>query len=624
MVKYACAVWHDKLVTPDRVLDEIKPGMKIFISTGVAEPRTLVQHLMNAQKGNLSDLELIQLISLGDAIPVDERYYMKYRLKTFFSGWVASDAVSSGRMDFIPSRFSEVPHLISSGRIQVDVAFVQISPPDDAGYASLGLALDAGRAAMDRASLVVGEINDKIPRTLGDTFVNVSDFDYLVKATEPPIYLDRWTVDKTFDTLAQNVASLVEDGDCIGFTFGPLYEALGSHLSRRRHLGIHSLFFTDALMELVLSDAVTNRRKGFFRGKCLASYAFGTEELMQWLDRNPVVEFQSIEVVTDPRAIGRNDHFVSILPARKVDLTGNVALHTGKGNVTASLGAAQELMAGAEFSRGGKSIMAVPSRNLKGESNIHVSIEKFPNQLTASEWLDYIVTDFGVAHLTGRTVRERALAIIDIAHPDDRKDLVEKAKAAHILYRDQIFLTESGHLYPDELTTSHTFKDGLQVRFRAIRPSDEDEMRRLFYGFSSEAVYYRYFSPVKAMPHARMQEYVNVDYRKQLSIVGLVGEPGGGRIIAEARYATLPDGKYADTAFVVDEEYQGRGLATYLLNTLIHIAQQRGLKGITADVLADNKPMWKVFEKAPFPLKARRETDCYHMVIDFENDTPGD
>lgn len=606
-----------KVVSPEYVLDKIKPGQSIFIGTGVAEPRTLIKHLMSTHKGNLNDLELIQLISLGDAIPVDEQYYLKYRLKTFFAGWVASEAISAGRVDLIPSRFSRIPYLIASDAIRVDVAFIQVTPFDDSGFASLGVALDAARQAMDKADLVVGEINEEVPRTWGDTFVHADDFDFLIKSEDSPIYLDRWPVDDVFDKVAANVATLVEDGDCIGFTFGPLYEALGRHLSRKKDLGIHSLFFTDALMDLVESGAVTNRYKRVFRGKSLVSYAFGTKTLKKWLDQNPMVEFQGIDVVTNPLMVGQNKNYLAILPARKVDLTGNLTMHTGKGNVAASLGAASEIMAGAGISKGGKAIFALPSRNLKGESNIRVTVSDYPNQLNYSEFLDFVATEYGVAHLAGRSVRERALALIDIAHPDHRAELIAQAKAAHLIYKDQIYLTASGHLYPEELITSQVFKDGLQVRFRPIRPSDEEGMRRLFYRFSSEAVYYRFFSPIKSMPHSRMQEYVSVDYNRIMSIVGLVGEPGAGNIIAEARYAVIPDSRYADTAFVVDEAYQGKGIATYLLNMLIGIAQSKGMKGITADVLADNKSMWKVFEKAPYPLKARREPDSYHITIDF-------
>ncbi len=613
--------WKNKLVSTRKVLSKIRPGMSIFLSTGVAEPRTLVQDLMASDAHNIQDLELVQLVSLGQAVSSEERYAPRFRLKTFFAGWIASEAITEGRVDLIPSRFSKIPWLIESGTIRIDAAFVQITPPDSAGYSSLGTAIDAARQAMEQATLVVGEINKDAPRTLGDTFVHINDFDFLVEAQEPPIYFPRWPVDDVFEKLGANVASLVRDGCCISFSIGPLFESLARHLIHKHHLGIHSQFFTDALMDLVKSGAVSNRKKGIFKGKCVAAYALGTPDLMRWLHRNPLVEFQGIDVVADPKRIGTNDHFNLILPARKIDLTGGIALHTGRGNVTAGPGEAQEFLTGASFSAGGRILVALPSRNLKGECNILLSVEDLPNQLSARESLDLVVTEYGVASLTGKTIRERALAIIDIAHPDDREKLVGIAKENHLLFPEQTYLAESGRFYPEEFTFAQTFEGGHTVRFRPIRPSDVDEMRRLFYRFSDEAVYYRYFSPIKTMPHARMQEYANVDYRNTMSIIGLVGEPGEGRIVAEARYVCIPGSLFADTAFVVDEAYQGKGIATFLFMTLIRIAKSRNIGGLQADVLSTNKSMLKVFEKAPYPVTAVLDGGIYQLKIPLSEKT---
>jgi len=612
--------WKKKVVSAEMPFSKVKPGMSIFLGTGVAEPRTLVKGLMSSNSGNLRDLEVIQLVSLGDAISIEERYATKFRLKTIFPGWLASEAITAGRVDLIPSRFSKIPKLVESGIIKIDAAFVQITPPDESGYCSLGVAVDVARQAMERATLVVGEINSQVPYTLGDTLVHVDDFDYLVLSTEPPIYFPRWPVNDVFDRLGANVASLIPDGSCLAFSIAPIFEALVGHLVKKRHLGVHTPFFTDALMDLVKSGAVTNRQKNVFRGKCLTAYALGSPELMRWLDRNPLIEFQSIDVVADPKRIGSNDRFMVILPARKIDLTGGIALHTGKGNVGAGPGEAQEYFTGAAFSNGGRTIVALPSRNLQNKPNIILSVEQYPNQFSNRDALDLVVTEYGVASMTGRTVRERALALIDIAHPEDRAELVRLAKSQHILYSDQTYLAESGRLYPENLSRVHTFKGGLAVRFRAIKPSDEEEMRRLFYRFSDEAIYYRYFSPVKTMPHEKMQEYVNVDYRATLSIVGLVGDPGQDRIIAEARYSQLPGETFADVAFIVDEAYQRRGIATYLLQTLIDVAKESGITGFSADVLATNRSMLNVFEKAPFPVQAVLDGGAYHLKIGFTPD----
>lgn len=612
--------WEKRVVSPDVFLSRIEPGMSIFLGTGVSEPRTLVKHLMTSEMSNLTDLELVQIFSLGDAISFSKTSHEhKYRLKTFFSGWLASEAIRSGSVDMIPCRLSQIPRLVESGAIRVDVAFVQITPPDKAGYASLGVSVDVAKYAMERASIVVGEINSSVPRTMGNTFVHVDDFNYLVRATEPPIYFPRWPVDDVIDKVAANIASMVDDGSCLSFYSGALFEALGRHLARKRHLGVHTYFFTDALMDLIKCGAVTNRKKDNFRNKSLTAYALGTPELMQWLHRNPLVEFQGIDVVSDHQRISLNEKMIAILPARKVDLTGGIALHIGKGNVTPGPGHAEEFFAGAQHSRGGRSIFALPSRNRDGLSNILFSVEDFPNQFNNRESLDLIITEYGIASMIGRTVRERAQALIDIAHPGDRAELIRQAKKANILYADQIYLSDSGSLYPQKLSGAHTFKEGLTVHFRAIKPSDEEEMRKLFYRFSDNAVYYRYFSPIKSMPHCKMQEYVNVDYQRTLSIVGTVSESGRERLIAEGRYVRHHDRPWADVAFVVDENYQRVGIASFLLTMLIRVAREQRIEGFTADVLADNKAMLKVFEKASFPIRAVLECGIYNLTIPFEN-----
>jgi acyl-CoA hydrolase/GNAT superfamily N-acetyltransferase len=611
--------WKQRLVTPEKALARIEPGMNIFLGTGTAEPRTLVKHLMESKTYNLQDLTLIQLVSLGDAISLQALQSHKYRLKTFFSGWVASDAIAAGHVDLIPSRFSTIPQLMQSGQIPIDAALLQITPPNEAGYCSLGVGVDVARRAMEQAGFVVGEVNEDVPFTFGDTFVPVDQFDMLVPSDDPPIYFPRWPYDEVIDRVAANVAAVIEDGSCLAYSIGPLFEALPKHLARKRDLGIHTPWFTDALMELVKSGAVSNRRKGLFRGRSLTGFALGTPKLMRWLDRNPLVEFQSVDRVFNPMDIGRNPHFVLIIPARRVDLSGRVAMSIGKGNVTSGPGQMADFFNGAEISPGGYTIVALPSRNRRGEPNVRLSVEDLPNLFNQPESMDIVATEYGTAHLRGRTLRERAQAIIEIAHPEDRPGLVQAAKEARILYQDQVFLADSAHFYPQEIATRHTFKNGVSVHFRAIKPSDEEQMRRLFYRFSDEAIYYRYFAPIKTMPHTEMQDYVNLDYRTALSIVGLVGEPGQEKIIAEGRYVKSDRRPVAEVAFVVDEDYQGLGIATFLYRMLIQHAVQRGLCGLTADVLASNKSMLKVFEKGEFSMQAKLRDGVYALTIDLKN-----
>ena len=610
--------WEKAVISPEEVLYKIKPGMTIFLGSGVAEPRTLMKALIDSGLSNTNDLELIQLTSHSDVLSLKKRDWQKHRLKTFFSTMVTTEAVVAGSVDLIPARISQIPRIIKSKRIPIDVAFIQITPPNDAGYCSLGVAVDIAREAMQQASLVVGEINTQIPFTFGDTIVSISDFDLLVKSTQPPAYFKRWPVDSIMDKVAANIAQLIEDGDCLSLFTGSLGEALSRHLTHKRHLGIHSSYFTDALMDLVKSGAVTNYRKEAFRGKSVASYALGTPDLMAWLDHNPLVEFQGIEQVFNPTRIGRNPNVVVLEEARKVDLLGRIVFPAGKGTILSGPGQSADLFTGAEISKGGRAVIGLPSRNAKGEPNISVMLRNLRNQFHMRESIDAVVTEYGIANLKWRTIRERAQALIDIAHPDDRGQLVEQAKQKKILFEDQIFLSGSAHLYPMDIETRHTFRNQTRVRIRAIKPSDEEGMRRLFYRFSDQTVYRRFFYPIRTMPHDKMQEYVNVDYGETMSVVALVGEPDQEIIIAEARYAKDEENAYGDVAFVVDETYQGLGIATYLYEMLIRLAKERGLKGLTAKVLQTNKGMMSVFENGHLPINAQLRNGIYSLIIPFD------
>ena len=606
--------WKERLVKPDKIIEKITPGMTIFIGTGVSEPLTLFNHLKEIKNFNL-DLDIFQLVSLGDAISMKENLSSLYRLKTFFSGWDADEAITKGLADFIPSRYYQIPELFRSKQINIDTVFIQITPPNEAGFCSLGVCVDVARLAMQQASFVVGEINKWMPRTFGDTFVNISDFDMLVEAQDPPIYFERWKVDHVYDKIAENVSSMIDDRSCIGFSIGPLYEALANHLIHKKDLGIHTPFFCDNMMDLVKSGAVTNQFKKSYQGKSLTSYAIGTPDLMTWLDNNPMVEFQSIEQVFNPIHISSNPKFVTVLPARKVDLYGRIALHTGRGNVGTGPGEVIDFFNGALLSEGGSAIFALPSRNRQNEPNIVLSAVQYPNQFSLWESVTTIVTEYGIASVKGRTVRERAQGLIDIAHPDDRPQLIEEARKKRIIYPDQIYIKESAHLYPSEIKTKHTFNNGLEVCFRAIKPSDEENMRRLFYRFSDESVYYRYFSRIRSMPHVKMQEYVNIDYKKSLSIVA---EVKNGKLIAEARFASLEIHEtHPEVAIVVDESYQNLGIATYVLTMLMQQAKERKLKGFKGYILPNNRKILRILEKIDWKLNVKLEKNVYSLIIGF-------
>ena len=604
-------------MSPEEVLAKIRPGMTIFIGTGPAAPLTLMKALLDSDEHNVRDIEFVQLTVQGNVIlSVKELFTQNYRLKTFFSGFVSSKTLKTGIVDLIPAYSSEIPKLINQGKVIIDMAFIQITPPDSEGFCSLGVAVDVAREAMEKASIVIGEINSEMPFTYGDTFVSIHEFDYLVTSVKGPFTYEQYNVEDPMDSVAENVASVIKDGDCLGFSNGPLFEALVPHLKDKKDLGIHSLYFTDAMAELVKSGAVTNSKKTPFRGKSLTSYAIGSKKLMKWLHRNPLVEFQGTDFVCNPIFIGKIPQFVALYQARKVDLLGGVAFPL-TGSVITGPGEVIDFFQGAETSDEGCTVIGLPSRNEQGESNILFSLMDYPNQLRLRESVHMIATEYGVANLKWKTIRERAQSMIDIAHPDDRQSLIETAKEKKLLYSNQIFISQSAHLYPTHMACTATFKNGIPIRFRAIKPSDEEQMRRFFYRFSDEAKFYRFFYTIKTMSHDKMQEYVNIDYSKEMSIVGLSGKPGDETIVAEARFVRDDRSSYGEVAFLINDDFQGLGIGSYMLNLLIQMAKEQGLMGLTAEVLADNLPMKKVFEKTQYPIEAQLENGVYCLTMHF-------
>ncbi len=621
MVQSTETDWHRRVVTPEKALSKIEPGMCIFLGSGVAEPRTLMHGLIRSDLRNLQDLEIIQLVGFGEAVTPEGLACGKYRYKTFFSGWGAGPAVVSGQVDLIPCRFSAIPRRIQSGRVHIDTAFVQISPPDETGYSCLGAVVDGAKSALEKATLKIGEINEKVPFTSGGTRIRISDFDWLVNAAFAPYTFDRWQVRPVHDRIAAHIASVIPDGCCIAFSFGPLFTALARQLAGRRDLGIHSPFFTDDMMDLVKNGTVTNCNKLTHPGKSVASYAVGTPELMRWLHRNPEVEFHGIETVFNPAEIGRNPNLVSVQLADRVDLSGSVFLPAAGGTVAPGPEEVLDFINGAELSAGGLTLFVLPSRNKAGRSNF-IGNPEHPNAVSGfRESVDVIATEYGVAGLRGRTLRERAQALIDIAHPEDRPALFELAIADRLLYPDQAYPAACPIVDTPDVHLRQMFKGGVDIRFRPIKPSDEEEMRRLFYRFSDEAVYYRYFSRIKTMPHQQMQDYVNIDCNTTLSIVGVAGSAEEERIVAEARYVGEISSSTADIAFVVDDDYQGIGIGSFLFKLIADSARTNGIKTFTADVLATNKGMMTVFERGQWPLTARLSSGVYTLKIAL-NQTP--
>ncbi len=591
--------WHDKIITAQAASKHIRPGDRVFVGSACGEPQELVRALVDTA-GGAEDTEVLNVLTMGVAPYTDPKYSDRFRANAFFIGNSVRDAVSQVRADYTPIFFSQIPEMFRSGRLPIDVALIMVSPPDQFGFCSLGVSVDMTRSAALSAKLLVAQVNRYMPRTLGNSFIHVRDIDYLVPHDEP---LLTWPVidnpDETTRKVASNVASLVADGDTLQLGIGRLPDTVLAELTDRHDLGIHTEMFSDGIIRLVGQGVITGKYKTLHQGKIVGSFAAGSQELFDFLDNNPMIEMHPSEYTNDPRIIAQHDRIVAINSAIEIDLTGQAVADSIGEQLYSGIGGHADFMRGAAMARGGKPVLALPSTAKTKDgmrSRIVPFIQLGAGVVTTRGDIHYVVTEHGVAYLHGKTMRERAMALISIAHPEFRAELLHAAKRRHLVYADQIL--PPIHPYPTHLESRYSTKDGTKLLVRPIRPSDEDLIKDMFYSFSEQTKYLRYHGTLKAMPHNKVQVFCNVDYDTEMALVAVNGTGGHEEIVAVGRYLTNPAKRAAEMAFVVADAFQRQGLGTYLFHRLIEIGKQEGIKEFHADVLPENAGMLKIFHRS--------------------------
>ena len=602
--------YSSKVISTDQVLEKLKPGQKIFATSGVAAPGKVLSAIAQSNASNIRDLEIIQLITLGKYLtsPNESR---QYRLKTFNIGESISKDIADGKVDFIPANLMELPYIFLSGAVAVDVAIILTSPPDDKGFVSLGVAVDVANIVIKQASLVIAEINPNMPVTHGETVIHLSSVDFIVKSDLPLIERENKPYDEIIDRIGWNISNLIEDGATVALHVGRIFNAVADHLKQKKNLGILTHVVSDWAIDLIESGAISLDRSRYTGGLITSCYCYGSRALYDYVNRNPIFEFYPIARLSNPFVVRRIKSLIGIMNVKKIDISGELVIFHSGDNLLTGYESKLGFAMAATISKNGKAIVALNSVDKEGRSNIVIRHAwETDNTHSTLGVVKYIVTEYGVANLFGKSIRERVLAMIDIAHPDHRESLLEQAKAMNYVYADQIYIARHAAQYPAMLETRKSLKDRLEVKIRPIKPSDEDMMRQLFYNFSDESKYFRYFANKPVMPHKEMQKYVNIDYQDTLSIVAIVEKGRNERIIAEARYAYGKQEGAHEVAFIVDEDFQGKGVATFMLNYLIKIARNRGIGEFIAYVLPRNEAMLKVFEKAKVPITRSFDSDA--------------
>ncbi len=588
--------YRHKLMSARRALRLVQRGNRVFLGSACAEPRLLVQALLD-RADELHDVELLHFITLGRADYTDRRFDKRFRHNAFFIGPTTRRAVNQGQSDYTPVFMHEVPRLFFRERTRPHVALIQVSPPDRHGFVSLGIGVDVTRAAVFAAHHVVAQVNRHMPRTMGESFLRVDQIDALVEGDEPLMEFIYPQADEVGLAIARQAAKLVEDGDCLRIGYGHIPYAVLSQLKDRRDLGMHTEVVSDAVMELIEAGVITGKRKSHHPGRVVCSFCIGSQAMYRYLDQNPHFLFLPSEHIYNPREIARNDRMVSFDSALEVDLTGQVS-NESHGRLTSGFGGRLDFMRGASMSEGGKPVVLVPSTTRDGQkSRIVPTLGTGAGVVATRGDVHYVVTEYGIAYLHGRSIRERALALISIAHPKFRAELLQKAKENSYVYQDQIMVQAEVDLYPEWAEVAATLKDGTRIKIRPIRPTDEVSLQEFFYSHSEETVYNRYFRPVRAMPHTTAQGLVNLDYDRNMALVAVTGPIGRERIIGVGRYIRDKDGDLAEVAFTVHEDYQGLGLGALLQHHLAEYAKKKGVKGFWALSFGANKAMLSVFGK---------------------------
>jgi len=591
--------YKKKVVNASKAIGKIKRGARIFLGTGCGVPYHLVQELA-ANASHMADNEIVHLLTLGDTPSADRKFQNQFRHNTFFVSANIREAVSEGRADYTPIMLSDIPELFRHRRMPLDVAMIQISPPDRNGYSSLGISVDITKAASESADVVIAQVNERMPITHGDSFIDVRDIDYLVPYNEPLREFQAAEVDDTIDKIGSYVARLVENNSTLELGIGALPQSVCNNLldNSVRDLGIHTEMFSDSLIPLIEKGVVTNKKKNFHRGKVIASFAMGTEKLYDYINDNPMFHFYDTAYVNDPSIIGQNDKMIAINSALEVDLTGQVCADSIGHRFYSGIGGQVDFIRGAKRSKGGKAIICMLSTAMDGEvSRIVPRLSEGAGVVTTRGDVDVVITEFGLATLHGKTIRERVLSLIAIAHPKFRNELLEAAKKMHYVFEDQVPFLVQGTYFATEYEMQETFKakDGaLEVQFRLIRPDDTDRIKELFYGLSEESIYFRFLTPLKSLQRQTLQDFYNVDQSRDISVVAVVKSDVEGEtecIIGAGRYLLDRSTNKAEFALLVKDEYQGIGIGTFLLNHLMRIAKSKGVEAFIAFVHPQNQPM---------------------------------
>ncbi|HBR92778.1 MAG TPA: hypothetical protein DEA90_01260 [Opitutae bacterium] len=569
----------------------LRPGSRVFIGGGAAMPLALVRSML-AHAHQLKDIELVHIHSLHASPWIAPEYESMLRTNSFFLTPDVGDAVSRGQADYTPCPMSMVPRLFREGPLQVDVALIEVSPPGPDGNCSLGVSVDVVQAAATTARCVIAQVNPQMPRTGGNSLIPASEIHYFIEQDLPLPETLSPSIDKRHELLGGYAAQLIEDGSTLQVGLGNSPEAVLRALHQHRNLGIHTGMFTNACMDLIRKGAVDNSRKSLKQWKSIASHVLGTQELYQFVHENSDLELHPSDWVNASDRIARNERMVAINGARMVDLTGQVVRDSSGHHFYGGVGSLQDFSRGAGASKDGKPIVVLTSRS-DDDNSARIVADLAPGSgvCTSRSDIHHVVTEYGVASIFGRSIRERVARLVEIAHPDDREELLKGAWNRGWVPK---FFTMPGGARDELESKMIDFKIG-RFQLRPLHPSDMSVLQDFFYSHDEETVRLRYGHQRERMSGESAYKLAAVDQEKDLAL-GVFDRKGALRAIA--RYYLDAGGDTAEVAFVVHEDTRRAGMASVLFGELATIAAERGIQTFWATVLQKNHAMAALFEQA--------------------------
>jgi acyl-CoA hydrolase/GNAT superfamily N-acetyltransferase len=615
--------WADNYVenrrTAQQALGLIKPAQRVFIGSSCGEPQHLVRELSEASD-YFKDIEINRLMTLETTpltLIANKSGDQSLNIRSFYLGSAKPRAIARNKRFITPINLSAIPRLFKSRLLPIHVALIQVSPPDDFGWMSLGVSVDITLAAALSADLVIAQVNSRMPRILGRSFIHVNDVDVFVEYDEPLLTIGETPELEAANDIGRLIARLIEDGSTMEIGLGSTHQATLLALADKNDLGIHTEYLTSDIMHLFSRGVITNRKKGLNEGKMVASGAIGTEELYEFLNDNPAIEFHPSDYVNDPSIVSRHAKMVSMNVAMTIDLTGQVAADALPHNHFSGVTGMLDFIRGAVQSQGGKAILLLPATALQGKKSRIVPELDDEAVVVPRGDVHYVVSEYGAVNLFGKSLQERAMAMISIAHPNFRDELFFKAQKMGLLSPERT-LSESLHgVYPIHLEETIDI-DGEPVTIRPAKPVDERRIQEHFYNLDKDDVVSRFFHEKTSFVHDEIKGVSLIDYIKDLTVVAVVGEFGFGRIVGIGEYLLNPASNEAEIAFSISKSYQKKGLGKILLNKLAAAARDNGIAGLMAYTSAQNRGMIKLFKILPYKVDSFFDGEMLELRCRFD------